>query len=67
MTLITFGYFVIQLRNECLFLGSLGIVTNRVNREAVLGRFVYSALRFIKAYPERQISVEGDSMPQIGM
>ena len=48
------------LRNECLFfLGSWGMnrsagQTNRVNREAVLERFVCSALRFIPNEPRKK-------------
>ena len=51
---------VVYLRNECLFfLGSWGMncsagQTNRVNREAVLGRFVCSALRFIPHEPRKK-------------
>ena len=48
------------LRNECLFfLGSWEMnrsaeQTNRVNREAVLVRFVCSALRFISHEPRKK-------------
>ena len=50
----------LHLRNECLFfLGSWGInrsagQTNHVNREAVLGQFVGSALRFIPHEPRKK-------------
>ena len=60
-SLYTKGFYCnIYLRNECLFfLGSWGMnrsagQTNRVNREAVLVRFVCSALRFIPHEPRKK-------------